>query len=55
MPKLLFPNKYTDLVCAKCGFSLSESDLGYNVDAEDYWCNRCVDFVGVKRVLKNKF
>ena len=41
------------LICQKCKTLLPEADSAFSEDGavEDYWCEHCMDFVGV-RVVK---
>lgn len=51
--KIIFPDENHILICYKCknSIELKElSEMGNNVDCEDYFCNFCTDFVSVKSI-----
>ncbi len=51
--KILFPNQWTFLACRKCSQPVgNEPEYWLNTDAEDYWCEFCLDFIQVVRILR---
>ena len=50
---MIFAKHGEQLMCEQCETPLSQSavlEVGTNHDCEDYWCDPCTDFVGVKVV-----
>lgn len=54
--KIPFTKAGEGLVCQKCKTLLPEADSSFSDDGavEDYWCENCVDFVGVRVVKLEK-
>lgn len=52
--KIIFPKADEILICKKCKTPIPQQDSAISDDGaiEDYWCDRCVDFVDVRAVKK---